>query len=69
MPAVLRIKQPKENLNEEQKTFRRLKNQLETLKEKERKRQAELDRGLLFYHEKIRIEEEKIDRAWEERSR
>jgi predicted hydrocarbon binding protein len=67
MPAILRIKQPKETLNEDQKTFRRLKNQLETLKEKERKRQAELDQGLLFYHEKIRIEEEKIDRALEER--
>ncbi len=67
MPAVIRIKQPKETLNEDQMTFRRLKNQLETLKEKERKRQTELDQGLLFYHEKIRIEEEKIDRALEER--
>jgi len=67
MPAVLRVKQPKKSLNEDQKTFRRLKNQLEALKEKEKKRHAELDQGLLFYHEKIRIEEEKIDRALEER--
>jgi len=67
MPAVIQIRQPKETLNEDEKTVRRLKNQLETLKEKERKRQTELDQGLLFYHEKIRIEEEKIDRALEER--
>jgi hypothetical protein len=67
MPAVLRVKQPRENLNDSQKTFRRLKNQLESLKEKERKRHVELDEGLLFYNQKIRIEEEKIDRAFEER--
>ncbi len=67
MPAVLRVKQPKENLTEDQKTFRRLKNQLETFKEKERNQAAELDQGLSFYNEKIRIEEEKIDQALEER--
>lgn len=67
MPAVLRIKQPKEKVNEDQKTFRRLKKQLETLKKKEKTEQAELDQGLLFYHEKIRIEEEKINKALEER--
>lgn len=67
MPAVIRVKQSKENLNGDQKSFRRLKNQLETLKKMERQRQAELDQGLLFYHEKMRIEEEKIDQALEER--
>lgn len=67
MSAILRIKQSKKSLNEDQKAFRRLKNQLETLKDKERKRHIELDKGLLFYHEKLRVEEEKIDRALEER--
>ncbi len=67
MPAVIAIKRPEESLNQDQKTFRRLKTQLETLKEKERKQNTELDEGLLFYHEKIRIQEKNIDQALEER--
>ncbi len=67
MTAVLRVKQAKESLNEDQKVFRRLNNQLKMLQEKEKKRTVELDEALLFYHEKMRMEEEKIDQALEER--